>query len=112
MQQILNVPFKTDDYYSDTAIKSEDFIAELGEFEWLIYSYGTAPYCGSGDMIWKKKDLYYHHDMGHCSCYGWENNMNQEEGFSSLEELLKNSSEEINENMNPLIEKMREAGLS
>ena len=34
------------------------------------YSYRDEGYDGSGQLIARKGELYDHHDMGHCSCYG------------------------------------------
>jgi hypothetical protein len=112
MNKVINVPYVKDEYREQEEIDTQSFIEELKEFDWLVYSYGHGSYEGGGDMLWKKEGKYFHHDMGHCSCYGWENDIEMEVGYDSLEELLKNSSESINETVQPLLEALKYAGLS
>lgn len=110
MERILNIP--STEYEENSEIRIEDFIGELKHFDWLIYSYGTGCYEGSGNMIWKKDNKFFHHDMGHCSCYGWEENISDEKGFDSLEELLKDSSDSIGKSLEPFLNLIKKEGLS
>lgn len=51
-----------------------DHLKSLGIDE-IWYTYEIGGYEGSGQMIMRKGDLYDHHDMGHCSCFGPIDNM-------------------------------------
>lgn len=51
------------DGYDDEYLKKIDLI-------FFVYSYETAPYEGSGFGVGKIGDKYFYHEMGHCSCYG------------------------------------------
>lgn len=50
--------------------KLSNWDLESLDFDEIWYSYTHGYYEGSGDMIVRKGDLFTHHDMGHCSCYG------------------------------------------
>jgi hypothetical protein len=51
---------------------SEYEIKELDdvEFDLAVYSYESGSYDGSGFAVFKKGDMWFYHEMGHCSCYG------------------------------------------
>jgi hypothetical protein len=65
--------FPNDEYGSYT-------IEAFGEYELeclnvlnldeIWYWYGSGDYCGTGQLLMRKGDLYDLHDCGHCSCYG------------------------------------------
>lgn len=56
-------------------------------FDEVWYSYLSGSYEGSGQMIYRKGDLWGHHDMGHCSCYGPIDQLNPD--LRPLNELLE-----------------------
>lgn len=56
-------------------------------FDEVWYSYTSGCYEGSGQMIYRKGDLWGHHDMGHCSCYGPIEHLNPD--LKPLKELVK-----------------------
>ena len=43
---------------------------EALDIDEIWYKYNCGSYEGSGQLIARKGDLFSHHDMGHCSCYG------------------------------------------
>ncbi len=69
-----------------------EYIEKLGA-EWLVYYYEYGNYDGSGFAVWKVGKKLYYHDMGHCSCYGptdeMENRMPVDD-IESIEKLAKN----------------------
>lgn len=63
-------------------------------------------------MFWKQNGKYYQYDMGHCSCFSWDENLDTEQGFNSIEALIENSSESIEEGLKPFLALLKEVGLS
>lgn len=51
MNQIINVPYTKSTYCENSEIRSEDFIGELKEFEWLVYSYGSGSSEGINENV-------------------------------------------------------------
>lgn len=112
MIQVLKVEKANKREWEDEGtIQADHFLAAIGDFDWLIYSYAQGSYDGSGDCIWKKDGKFYHHDLGHCSCYGPLEDIKTEQGFASIEDLLKNSSSGIAEHIAPLLDRMKMNGL-
>ena len=77
-------------------------VLELNPTE-VRYHYEDGGYDGRGATLLKVSDLWYYHDMGHCSCNGPTEYMSLREGYSSLEELLLSCSEELRNELLPLI---------
>lgn len=47
----------------------EESLNELGA-DYIVFSYVNGGYDGSGFLVGKKGDKYFYHEMGHCSCNG------------------------------------------
>ena len=71
------------------------------EVEWIKYWYAQGSYDGSGMMILKTKDGYYLYDMSHCSCYGPLDHLELTRSYDTIEDLINNCSEEL-EDLLPL----------
>ena len=54
--------------------------------EWVVYSYESGCYDGSGVAVWKVGDKFGMQNLGHCSCYGPMEDANM--ATMPLEELL------------------------
>ena len=95
-------------YLSSSETDSEDVdfssVETLKDADWIVYNYQTGSYEGDGVAIHKKNGKYYQSGIGHCSCYGPEDGIKEDEGFNSLEELTKKCSESLNKELLPLIE--------
>ena len=63
-------------------------IEKLGA-DWLVYYYEAGDYEGSGFAVWKVKDKFYYHDMGHCSCYGPTEEMENTMPMDRIEDIEK-----------------------
>lgn len=53
----------------------------------IWYWYATGNWEGSGQLVARQGDLYFHHDMGHCSCYGPTENLYEGVAPEPLESL-------------------------
>lgn len=72
--------------------------------DYAAYWYATGSYCGAGHIIARKVSRWYHHDCGHCSCYGPTEGIDfSGPGFASVEELLDNCSEDLRDQLRPLV---------
>lgn len=97
-------------------------IDELSEFDldklrakdvkkvWYWYAYGS--YEGSGKMLMCKGQMWYTHDLNHCSCYGpiEEDDLTFNDGWKTLAALEKSHTKEAFEDIAPLVEMARKAG--
>ena len=110
MNRVINIPM-TDGYYEDTKLSDERFIEEIKGFDWLAYTYGTGSYEGSGSAIWKKDGKYHQASLGHCSCYGPLDNLHDKNPKDSLEEILKDCSEGLKNELKPMIEELEKQEL-
>lgn len=88
-----------------------DFYNLLPGADWIVYNYQTAPYEGSGVSIHKKDGKYYQSNLGHCSCYGPTENLEEKEGYDSIESLLKNCSKNLINEIQPLLDVIKAEGL-
>jgi hypothetical protein len=50
-----------------------------------------------------KDGLWYHHDLGHCSCYGPTENIELVRGFATIGSLLENCSEGLRKDLECLV---------
>ena len=92
-------------------------ISELDEYDLELldrhyldevwYWYACGRYEGMGDMLIRRGDKYYLHDMGHCSCYGPTEHIKFNDPYSSLDEIKERCSAEEYKNVEPLAEMAR-----
>lgn len=62
----------TEIYIRERACYGIERLVNLG-IEFVIYAYHNDGYSGYGTAFAKKKNNWFYHDMGHCSCYGaWD----------------------------------------
>lgn len=87
------------DELDDGALRS---VLELNPTE-VRYFYENHGYEGSGSMLLRVNDLWHYWDLGHCSCNGPTEYMRLGSGHSSLEELLLSCSQELRNQLLPLI---------
>ena len=78
-------------------------LEELG-IEEARYWYAQGDYEGSGQLLMLKGGKWYHHDMGHCSCYGPTERIELKTGYATLEELLATCTEELRGYLQPLVQ--------
>ncbi len=95
--------------YEMSDLSEWDFerIEKLGVTE-IWYWYATGYYCGTGNLLMRKGNLFDHHGMGHCSCYGPTGKVS----FSgkSFKELKESCSNELMDEVKELFE-MAEASV-
>jgi len=71
-------------------------IDKMSDADVLAYEYHEGIYDGSGNAIYRIAGKWYHHNMGHCSCYGPFEEVNRHEvGANSLTALVKSFSKEL-----------------
>jgi hypothetical protein len=107
MGQIIKVPYvRAGDYqYCHDSGKPLDewdmktIYGALKEFEYVVYDYGTGSYEGDGVAIIKQDGKFYQQNLGHCSCYGPWDNINLKKPYDSLDDLLKDCSEQLKDQM-------------
>lgn len=107
---ILKTEAPKDRYFSDEQLDSDDIkkLEELG-FDLVAYWYSRGAYEGQGQILGRKEGHFYHHDMGHCSCYGPVERFDGfEPSFASLDLLLERSSSEQGDNIRPLVNAIKE----
>lgn len=75
----------------------------------IWYWYGSGYYCGAGQLLAKdNKNNWYHHDCGHCSCYGPIENLDFSfSGKSSLKKLYDECSTDMKKEIDPLIKMIK-----
>lgn len=83
--------------------------AEKAGIDTLIYDYNSGSYAGSGNALLRKNGKWAYADLGHCSCYGPLDSM--PDLFEPLERLLGRMSEELREQVQPLVAAIKERGL-
>lgn len=106
--KIIRKPLDINRYqsYEDVALSDYD-IDELKKqgFEEVRYFYGDGSYCGTGELIALKDGLWYHWDMGHCSCYGpVDSDITATKGFPTLDALMESCTKELQQDLKILIE--------
>lgn len=70
----------------------------------IWYNYEAGGYEGSGQMIARKGDLYTHHDLSHCSCYGPLENFELENmEWDALVARLQANPEYYNKEIKPFL---------
>ncbi|MBE2180072.1 MAG: hypothetical protein IAE97_06335 [Chthoniobacterales bacterium] len=95
---------KGHDYYESEAF-SEWYVERLESSgaDLVAYWYGAGSYEGTGHILARKNGQWYHHNCGHCSCYGpVEDGIFNGDGDASLEALLARCSEELRGYLEPL----------
>ena len=88
-------------------------LGEVRHFDWIAYTYESGSYDGSGHAILKDGDKYYHHDLGHCSCYGPMEYFDEkaDKHYGSLAELESHLGKGLLEDVKPVLDFIREKGL-
>lgn len=84
--------------------------------KYFVFWYSVGNCCGAGQALMGDGSEWWTKDMGHCSCYGplekineWDENVDgMPRKFSSLDELIKNGSKEWQAEVKPLIDAARE----
>jgi hypothetical protein len=60
------------------------------DFDLFIYQYKSESYEGSGMAIWRKNDKWSYSRLGHCSCNGPTDTINEDDKAKfSLEDVIK-----------------------
>jgi hypothetical protein len=75
----------------------------------VYYWYASGDYEGSGQMLCKKGNFWYLHDMNHCSCYGGVEHLDlsPNRAYSSLKELKLKCTDELFRQIEPLFNKAK-----
>ena len=68
------------------------------------YWYAAGSYEGMGQILIKKGDNYYLHEMGHCSCYGPLDDISFATPYTDLDAIKNNCSEDSYKEIAPLVE--------
>lgn len=84
--------------------------------KYFVFWYSVGSYCGAGQALMGDGSEWWIKDMGHCSCYGPLEKINEWDAngdvtsrkFSSLDELLKNGSKEWQAEVKPLVDAAKE----
>jgi hypothetical protein len=73
--------------------------------ELAAYYYASGSYEGSGSIIFRTKDGWRYHNMGHCSCYGpLDNGWAGGKAEKTLYDLVGTFSDELKRETKPLID--------
>lgn len=88
-----------------------DFNGYLNGTDWIVYNYKTGCYEGSGVSIHKKQGKYYQSNLGHCSCYGPTDGIEETKGYETIQDLIKDCSEELGEQLQPLLDVIKKENL-
>lgn len=105
-------PDRWSSYYDLSDLDSDvDVLVEAGVDE-IWYWYAVGSYEGSGQMILRRRDRFWHHDLGHCSCYGPVDHINLrgEASWPSLEKLEQSMSPDMMVDVGILFEAARKDG--
>ncbi len=70
----------------DSAYISEDRIQGA---DWIVVNYTSGDYCGSGSAVMKCGDKYGIFSLGHCSCYGPDDDIRISDCTLTKEQMLK-----------------------
>jgi hypothetical protein len=113
--QIVKVPFPKSEYhggYDDTDLNTYDLEKIEGrDIGTLIYYYGTEPYAGSGNALYRIGNQWGWTSLSHCSCYGpFGDDYFAATTQGSLQDLMAKCSEGWMKEMQPLFDKAIELG--
>jgi len=107
MKRIFNINKNSkNNNYDD--LDEEEIKRFLQDFDFFVYSYEVGYYDGSGNSIFKKDGLYYEYGLGHCSCNGPLDYLELTGGKPTLEKLLGNCSEGLNEELKLIVKKIKQ----
>lgn len=87
-------------------------LKEVKHFEWIVYEYKSESYEGGGHAILYDEEKYYHHDMGHCSCYGPMEHFEPNAPYGSLKKLRESFSKGLLEEVQPLFDFIKQKRLT
>jgi len=95
---------KGHDYYKSEPFSEWDIKQlEASGADLVAYWYGVGLYEGTGHILARKDGRWYHHDCGHCSCYGPTDDVTfSGDGDETVEALLARCSAELREQLEPL----------
>lgn len=101
------LPKSFSDYYDLTELGEEYdipvFVTATGA-DVAIYWYAYGGCAGVGQILFRVNGIWYMHDCGHCSCYGPTDRIgNLGEGYKTLDDVLKNCSDDLKIEVEPLI---------
>lgn len=90
---------------SDSEIKTLNKLSSIQE-GW--YWYGAGYYCGAGHLLMRDAEgLWYHHDMGHCSCYGPIDEIKPVGEGRTLDDLIGSCTVALLKELDPLIKSIK-----
>ena len=91
-------------YYESAAFgESEAQQIEDAGADLAAYWYGSGSYEGAGNILARKNGRWYHHECGHCSCYGPTCQIDfSGAGDDSIEALLDRCSADLRKELEPL----------
>lgn len=90
--------------FDDEPLSESDIekIAATGALE-ARYCYGYGGYEGAGHLLVHTGAAWYHHSLSHCSCYGPVEHLALKTGYPTLDALLQSCSEDLREELMPLM---------
>jgi len=115
--KIHNVNKMPDSYkdgeYELSTLDKKDFIGKFPKkVTDVYYWYATGDYCGAGQVLARTVDnLWYHHDCGHCSCYGPTEEMSFSDEGRSLKDIVNCSADQLKQ-LKPILDQMKKDGIS
>lgn len=62
--------------------------SDRGGLKWVVYHYTKGDYDGDGEAISFDGVKYYRHNLGHCSCYGPEEGINDRSDIVDLKDIV------------------------
>lgn len=72
----------------------------------LVYWYAAGSYEGAGHALFQIGNLWTHHDLGHCSCYGPLENL-EYKNMKPLTDLYNSCSDELKKQLKPLYDRAK-----
>lgn len=74
----------------------------------VVHDYEAGCYDGSGNAISKNADGKWDYNcLGHCSCYGPTDSFESGGQYASLDDLLNNSSADLQKELAPLVKEIK-----
>lgn len=93
---------------SETESEDVDFTNYLKGADWIVYSYMSGSWEGDGVAIHKENGKLFQSNIGHCSCYGPQEQLSCDsqgsKGYDTLEDLLKDCSESLKKELRPVLD--------
>ena len=89
-----STPEPLDEYYTK---KLEEAGVDVA-----AYWYRSGSYEGSGEIVFRTKDGWRHHSMGHCSCYGPMDSFMSDKPKTTLAELKASFTKGLDDDVAPV----------